>query len=125
MKQKIIFSLEDMQINRTQLIAKEQIFALNELTAVRHGYVEPKPVFPAICIIIGFGLLIVGQALIIAGGFSILLGLMTFFSAQTLYTVIIETANGEFLAFASESRDAVDTAIREINTAVINRGMNK
>jgi hypothetical protein len=31
MKQKIIFSIEDMQITSTQLIGNKQIFALNEL----------------------------------------------------------------------------------------------
>jgi hypothetical protein len=125
MKQKIIFSIEDMQINSTQLIGNKQIFALNELTAVRHGYVERKPTFPVICIIMGFCFLVFGEMLMIAGGFSILLGIGAFFSAETQYTVIVETVHGEHLAFASESRDAVDNAIRAINTAVINRGIGK
>jgi hypothetical protein len=124
MQQKVIFGLQEMQINSTQLIANKQIFALSEVTAVRHGQVEPKPLFPAICIIIGFCMLIFGPALMIAGGISIVLGLGAFFSAETLYTVMIETAHGEHLAFASESIDAVDAAIREINKAVINRGIS-
>jgi hypothetical protein len=122
MNQKISSNLQDMQINSTQLIANQQIFSLNEITAVRHGYIEPKPIFPLIFIIMGFCLLLFNHYLMIAGGLSILLGLGVFFSSETLYTVVVETVHGEHIAFASESRDAVDSAIRAINTAIINRG---
>jgi hypothetical protein len=72
--------------------------------------------------VIGFCLLIFGDGLMIAGGFSILLGLGIFFSSEGLYTIIVETAQGEHTVFVSQSRDAVDSAISKINTAIIDSG---
>jgi hypothetical protein len=121
MQQKIIFGLDGLQVNSTQLIANEQTFTLRELTAVKHGYIEPKRGFSTLCVFIGTVLLNFEEVFIIVGGFSIVLGVMAFLTAKTIYTVVIETVHGEHHAFASENMDAVETAIRAINSAIINR----
>lgn len=121
MQQKIIFGLEGIQVNATQIVTSNEIFSLRELKTVKHGLIEPKHWFSCVCILMGLFLFNFGPAFILVGGFSIALGVIAFFSAKTMYTVIIETVHGEHQAFASECSDSVDQLIRAINTARINR----
>jgi hypothetical protein len=122
MQQKIIFAVEGVEVNATQLIANNHLFSLRELKSVKHGIVEPKRGFSYFCVLAGSLLLNLETAFMLVGGFSIVLGMIAFFSTKTLYTVVVETAHEQHQAFASESSEAADSVIRAINTAIINRG---
>jgi hypothetical protein len=121
MKEKVIFGLGDLKISDTQLIANDKTYSLQEVISVKHGLVEPKRWFPICCILIGSFLIDMDNALIIVGGFSILLGMIALLTQKTLYTVVIDTLSGEHQAFSSENSNDVDNIIRAINTAIINK----
>ncbi|KQT36310.1 DUF6232 family protein [Methylophilus sp. Leaf414] len=122
MAETVFFSLEGIKVSDTQFIADGQTYAIDTVTAVQHGLIEPKRTFSTICVLSGSFLMIFEDIFMFVGGFSIALGLVAWFTAQTLYAVVIHTEEGEKQALTSTNSTDVDRVIRALNTAIINRG---
>ncbi len=56
------------------------------------------------------------------GGFSIALGMVAWFTAQTLYSVVIHTREGEKQALTSADSNDINRVISALNMALISRG---
>lgn len=121
MEEKVIFGLSGIKWSRSELTANGKSYRLEDVTSVKHGLIEPKRWLPVSFILLGSLLLNFENILIIIGGFSILLGMIALFTEKTLYTVVIDTVNGEHQAFSSENSNDVDAVIRALNVAIINR----
>jgi hypothetical protein len=121
MQEQVFFSLEGIKVSDTQFIAEGQTYPLEEVTSVKHRLIEPKRGFSTFCMLSGSFLMIFEDVFMLVGGFSIALGMLAWFSAQTLYSVVIHTAEGEKQALTSASSHDVDRVIRALNTAIISR----
>lgn len=121
MEEKVFFSLEGIKVSNTRFIAEGQTYDLEEVTAVQHGLIEPKRGFSTFCMLSGAFLMIFEDVFMFVGGFSIALGMVAWLTAQTLYTVVIQTADGEKQALTSKNSHDVDRVIRALNTAIIHR----
>ena len=121
MEEKVFFSLEGIKVSNTEFIADGQTYDIEAVTLVKHGLIEPKRVFPTFCMLSGAFLMIFEDVFMFVGGFSIALGMVAWFTAQTLYAVIIHTADGERQALTSASSHDVERVIRALNTAIISR----
>ncbi|HSH87626.1 MAG: DUF6232 family protein [Methylophilus sp.] len=122
MTEKVFLSLEGIKVSDTQFIADGQTYAIDAVTAVQHGLIEPRRTFPTFCLLSGSFLMIFEDIFMFVGGFSIALGMVAWFTAQTLYAVVIHTADGEKQALTSPNSNDVDRVIRALNTAIINKG---
>jgi hypothetical protein len=121
MQEQVFFSLEGIKVSNTQFIAEGQTYHLDEVTSVKHGLIEPRRGFPTFCMLSGSFLMIFEDVFMLVGGFSIALGMVAWFSAQTLYAVVIHTAEGEKQALTSASSHDISRVIRALNTAIISR----
>lgn len=121
MSEKIFLSLEGIKVSDTQFIADGQTYAIDAVTAVQHGLIEPKRTFSTICVLSGSFLMIFEDIFMLVGGFSIALGMIAWFTAQTLYSVVIFTVDGEKQALTSTNSNDVDSVIRALNTAILSR----
>lgn len=121
MDETVFFSLEGIKVSDTQFIAEGKTYAIDEVTAVQHALIEPERTFPTICVLSGSFLMVFEDIFMFVGGFSIALGLVAWFTAQTLYAVVIHTADGEKQALTSTSSTDVNRVIRALNTAIISR----
>jgi hypothetical protein len=122
MQEKVFFSLEGIKVSDTQFIADGQTYHLDEVSSVKHGLIEPKRGFSTFCMLSGSFLMIFEDVFMFVGGFSIALGMVAWFTAQTLYSVVIHTPEGEKQALTSANSHDVDRVIRALNTALISRG---
>lgn len=121
MEEKVFFSLEGIKVSNSQFIAEGQTYDLGAVTSVKHRLIEPKRGFPTFCMLSGSFLMIFEDVFMFVGGFSIALGMVAWFTAQTLYAVVIHTAEGEQQALTSTNSHDVDRVIRALNTAIINK----
>lgn len=121
MAETVFFSLEGIKVSDTQFIAEGQTYAIEAVTAVKHGLIEPKRTFSTFCFLSGSFLMIFEDIFMFVGGFSIALGMVAWFTAQTLYSVVIHTAEGEKQVLTSTNITDVDRVIRALNTAIISR----
>lgn len=121
MEEKVFFSLEGIKVSSTKFVAEGQTYDLEEVTAVKHGLIEPKRGFSTFCMLSGSFLMIFEDVFMFVGGFSIALGMLAWFTAQTLYSVVIDTPDGEKQALTSPSSHDIDRVIRALNTAIIHK----
>jgi hypothetical protein len=121
MEEKVLFSLEGIQVSDKHFIANGQTFAIDEVKAVKHGLIEPKRGFSTFCMAAGSFLMIFEDVFMLVGGFSIALGMVAWFTAQTLYSVVIHTHYGEHEALTSENSHDINRVVRALNMAMINR----
>ncbi len=119
--EKVFFSLEGIKVSDTQFIAEGKTYDLEAVSAVKHGLIEPKRGFPAFCMLSGSFLMIFEDVFMFVGGFSIAVGMVAWFTAQTLYAVVIQTPDGDQQALTSPNSNDVDRVIRALNTAIINK----
>ncbi len=122
MAETVFFSLEGIKVSDSHFIAEGQTYAIETVTAVQHGLIEPKRTFSTFCMLSGSFLMIFEDIFMFVGGFSIALGMVAWFTAQTLYSVVIHTEEGEKQALTSTSSTDINRVIRALNTAIISRG---
>lgn len=129
MKEKVFFNFDGITVSNSRFIVRSQTYAMQSVTSVKPGIVEPKRGVAILFIFIGF-LLLIGEllelynpgVLIIAGAVAILIGLIAWYLEKPKYSVILNTSAGEHHALISEKKQDIEHVLQALNQAIVSRG---
>lgn len=129
MEEKVFFNFDGITVSNSRFIVRSQTYAMQSVTSVKPGIVEPKRGVAILFIFIGF-LLLIGEllelynpgVLIIAGAVAILIGLIAWYVEKPKYSVILNTSAGEHHALISEKKQDIEHVLQALNQAIVSRG---
>lgn len=129
MEEKVFFNFDGITVSNSRFIVRSQTYAMQSVTSVKPGIVEPKRGVAILFIFIGF-LLLIGEllelynpgVLIIAGAVAILIGLIAWYLEKPKYSVILNTSAGEHHALISEKKQDIEHVLQALNQAIVSRG---
>jgi len=129
MEEKVFFNFDGITVSNSRFIVRSQTYAMQSVTSVKPGIVEPKRGVAILFIFIGF-LLLIGELLelyhpgilIIAGAVAILIGLIAWYLEKPKYSVILNTSAGEHHALISEKKQDIEHVLQALNQAIVSRG---
>lgn len=129
MEEKVFFNFDGITVSNSRFIVRSQTYAMQSVTSVKPGIVEPKRGVAILFIFIGF-LLLIGEllklydpgVLIIAGAVAILIGLIAWYVEKPKYSVILNTSAGEHHALISDKKRDIEHVLQALNQAIVSRG---
>jgi amino acid permease len=129
MEEKVFFNFDGVTVSNSRFIVRSQTYAMQSVTSVKPGIVEPKRGVAILFMFIGF-LLLVGEmlalytagVLLIAGVVAIIIGLIAWVLEKPKYSVILNTSAGEHHALISEKKQDIEHVLQALNQAIVSRG---
>ena len=129
MEEKVFFNFDGVTVSNSRFIVRSQTYAMQSVTSVKPGIVEPKRGVAILLMFIGF-LLLVGEmlalytagVLLIAGIVAIIIGLIAWVLEKPKYSVILNTSAGEHHALISEKKQDIEHVLQALNQAIVSRG---
>ncbi|HSH87304.1 MAG TPA: DUF6232 family protein [Methylophilus sp.] len=129
MEEKVFFNFDGVTVSNSRFIVRSQTYAMQSVTSVKPGIVEPKRGVAILLMFIGF-LLLVGEmlalytagVLMIAGVVAIIIGLIAWVLEKPKYSVILNTSAGEHHALISEKKQDIEHVLQALNQAIVSRG---
>ncbi len=129
MEEKVFFNFDGVTVSNSRFIVRSQTYAMQSVTSVKPGIVEPKHGLAILFLFIGF-LLLIGEmlelydagVLLIAGAVAIVIGLVAWFIEKPRYSVILNTSAGEHHALISEKKQDIEHVLQALNQAIVSRG---
>lgn len=129
MEEKVFFNFDGITVSNSRFIVRSKTYAMQSVTSVKPGIVEPKRLIATSFMFIGM-LLLVGElmelldtgVLLIAGAIAVLIGLIAWYVEKTRYAVILNTSAGEHHALISERKQDIEHVLQALNEAIVSRG---
>lgn len=129
MEEKVFFNFDGITVSNSRFIVRSKTYAMQSVTSVKPGVVEPKRLIATSFMFIGM-LLLVGElmelldtgVLLIAGAIAVLIGLIAWYVEKTRYAVILNTSAGEHHALISERKQDIEHVLQALNEAIVSRG---
>lgn len=129
MEEKVFFNFDGITVSNSRFIVRSQTYAMQSVTSVKPGVVEPKRGVAILLMFIGF-LLLIGVmlelydtgVLLIAGAIAIIIGLISLYIEKPRYSVILNTAAGEHHAVISDRKQDIEHVLQALNEAIVSRG---
>lgn len=121
MDERIYFNQHGIYVSTNRVVINEQVLPITNIVSLSFKMVEPRKWRSAFFMIFGLLLLFDGALLVIIGSYSILLGLITWISAKTCYSVTLNTKVGESKTLASNDRLRIEQLIFALNKAMSSR----
>jgi hypothetical protein len=121
MDERIYFNQHGIYVSTNRVVINEQVLPITNIVSLSFKMVEPRKWRSAFFMIFGLLLLFDGALLVIIGSYSILLGLITWISAKTCYSVTLNTKVGESKTLASNDRFRIEQLIFALNKAMSSR----
>jgi uncharacterized membrane protein (UPF0136 family) len=118
MDQHILFSQPGVRVSFNQLVAHEHTYAISNITSIKLEIIDFKHSPELLCILLGVALLFTEGALFLFGLFSIMAGIMGFFTTKTDYSLVIGTAAGEKRVLLSHDMQYMDMIISALEIAM-------
>ena len=122
MDEKIFLSQGDVSVSNSRFIVSGQTYAMSNVTSVKSGKVEPERGGSIILIVIGLACLFGSGWVFVVGLVLIALGVISWYGANTKFSVILNTSAGENQALTSTDKSYIENVIAALNEAIVSRG---
>lgn len=119
MSEQIFFEYEDVKVTNARFISGSQTYAMSNITSVKTYEQKPNRFWPAICVLIGLGLM--GQNLYL-GLLIVVAAAAYLFMQKTLYHVMLSTSAGETSALKTYQPEYLHKVVAAVNEAIVHRG---
>lgn len=123
MEEKIFFNQGNVSVSNSRFIVDGQTYAMNNVTSVKSGVIEPNRTGPIILGIIGL-LMLFGSSggWLIAGLVLLGLAVLAWKGNKRQFTVLLNSSSGENKALVSTDESYIKTVINSLNDAIVSRG---
>jgi hypothetical protein len=120
MENNFLFNHGGVRISSTHLVTNSQTIGLNSISVIRLDVVGSKRIAALLCVLIGVALLLTDGALFVFGGFSVVAGVMGWFTTQISYSLILETTEGEKCVLVNNDRPYLEKIMCILQQALKN-----
>lgn len=118
MDEKMLFSHHGVYVSPSRLVVNGQAYEISDITSFKLGIIDLKHCPELLCILLGLALLFTEGALFLFGGFSVIAGVLGFFTAKSSYSLIVVTADGEKRALFNHDRVFIEMIMRALDIAM-------
>lgn len=123
MSEQNYFDQGSVRVTSARFVVNGTTYPINSIASVRASESKPIPLTAIILIMIGFGILLGGQAsLLFFGALAIGLGILWIVKKAKVYSVVLRTSSGESQVLESKDKAHVLSVVEALNTAIVARG---
>lgn len=113
------FSHSGVVVTNKRFVVNGETYSINNITKIEPSAIETKHGFPSVCMIIGLPLLVFGKGLLtFAGWFAVVIGILSWLTAKTKYSLAIHTADGRHEVLTSEDKQDIDNVVSALNRSI-------
>lgn len=121
MEEQILFENGTVSITQNQFIVEKQIFAMNTITSIKTTETPPSARLSGNTAIIGSLCLFMDELFFFVGLILLAISAILWKNTKPTYSIILNTKQGEVLAFTNKDKDYVAQVFSALNQALINR----
>lgn len=123
MSEQTYFDQGNVRVTSARFVVNGTTYPINSIASVRASESKPIPLTAIILVLVGFGILLGGQAsLLLFGALAIGLGILWIVKKAKVYAVVLRTSSGESQVLESKDKAHVLSIVEALNTSIIARG---